>query len=275
MDSTIELLIMHHENMRILYPDEELLILCECEGAVYDMRILILNVLRSFDRAHGTAFFKSLSVNQLSLPLEDIDDVLTRLLIPVGISIEIKRWFSQHLWDMDSVWNAHRPLVNVMKVLKGLQLQIRTHIGLSANPAGRTTDEFLSIVNTLGKGFNMRCEPKMIFFDDAAEGNKSAERMVRACRHFQNKGYRLIAVIDNRAEAEPAHIFCIDRALEVMHLQARAVREMTRMDIDPLMLARPGFMPWDLLNTKARNEIVPSCAFARHDDLNAFQYACW
>ena len=112
---------------------------------------------------------------------------------------------------------------------------------------------------------------EMIFFDDAAEGKKPAERMLRACRHFQNKNYRLIAVIDNRAEAEPAHIFCIDRALEVMHLQGRAVREMTRIDIDPRMLARPDFMLWDLLNTKARNEIVPSCAFARHDNLNVFQ----
>ena len=58
-----------------------------------------------------------------------------------------------------------------------------------------------------------------------------------------------------------------------MHLQSRAVREMTRMDIDPRMLAKPDFMPWDLLNTKARNEIVPSCAFARHDNLNVFQNA--
>ncbi len=70
MDSTIELVIMHHENMRVLYPDEELMIVCECEGAVYDMRILALNVLRSFDRKHETLFFKGLSINQLPSPLD-------------------------------------------------------------------------------------------------------------------------------------------------------------------------------------------------------------
>ena len=273
MDSTIQLLIMHHENMRILYPDDELLIMCECEGALYDMRILVLNVLRSFDRAHETAFFKDLSVNQLPSPLTEIDDVLSKLLIPIGISTEISSWFNRYLWNMDCVWNAHRPLVNVIKVLKGLQLQNRTHVGLSANPSGRTTDEFLSIVNTLGKAVGMRCDHEMVFFDDAAEGKKPAERMLRACRHFQNKGYRLIAVIDNRIEAEPAHIFCMDKALEVMHLQGRAVREMTRMDIDPRMLARPDFMPWDLLNTKARNEIAPSCAFAGYGRHAFFQEA--
>ena len=273
MDSTIELVIMHHENMRALYPDDELMILCECEGAVYDTRILALNVLRSFDRTHDTSFFKGLSINHLSLPLENIDDVLDRLIIPIGISIEIKHWFSQHHWDMAGIWNAHRPLANVLKVLKGLQLQDRTHVGLSTERAGRTNEEFLSIVNTLGKAVDMRCDDEMVFFDDAAEGKKSAERMIRACHHFQNNGYRLIAVIDNRTEAEPAHIFCIDRALEIMHLQSRAVREMTRMDIDPRMLAKPDFIPWDLLNTKARNEIVPSCAFSRHDTLNVLQNA--
>lgn len=273
MDSTIQLLIMHHENMRILYPDEELIIVCECEGAVYDMRILVLNALRSFDRKHGTAFFKNLSANQLPSPLKDIDDVLSKLLIPIGISTEITSWFNRHLWNLDGVWNAHRPLINVMKVLKSLQMQERTHIGLSATRAGRTDDEFISIINALGKDVGMRCDDEMVFFDDAAEGTKPAERMLRACRHFQNKNYRLIAVIDNRVEAEPAHIFCMDKALEVMHLQGRAVREMTRMDIDPRMLARPSFMLWDLLNTKARNEIVPSCAFAGYGRHAFFQEA--
>lgn len=273
MNRAIELLIMHHENMRILYPDDKLMILCECEGAVYDMRILTLNVLRSFDREHGTRFFKNLSVDKLPLPLTDIDNVLSKLLIPIGISREISSWFSRHLWNMDSVWSAHRPLANVMKVLKGLQLQDRTHIGLSATRAGKTEDEFISIINTLGKGVGMRCNHETVFFDDADEDKKSTKRMLRACRHFQNKGYRLIAVIDNRAEVEPAHIFCIDRSLEMMHLQEHAVREMMLMDIDPCMLFRTDFMPWDLLNTKARNKIVPSCAFSGHDNLNVFQGA--
>jgi hypothetical protein len=61
----------------------------------------------------------------------------------------------------------------------------------------------------------------------------------------------------------------------VMHLQGRAVREMMCMDINPRMLATTDFRLWDLLNTKARNEIAPSCAFSRHANFNAFEYACW
>jgi hypothetical protein len=48
---------------------------------------------------------------------------------------------------------------------------------------------------------------------------------------------------------------------------------MTHMDIDPRILARPGFMLWDLLNTKARNEIIPSSAFAGRASLAVFQGA--
>ena len=53
----------------------------------------------------------------------------------------------------------------------------------------------------------------------------------------------------------------------------RAVREMTRMDIDPLMLTKPDFILWDLFNTKARNEITPSCVFSGHTSINVFQDA--
>ena len=69
--------------------------------------------------------------------------------------------------------------------------------------------------------------------------------------------YRPGSPFDNRTEAEPAHIFCIDRAMKIMHLKSRAVRKMTRMKIDPRMLARPDFMPWDLLNSKKRSQTMP------------------
>ncbi len=57
---------------------------------------------------------------------------------------------------MAGIWNAHRPLANVMKVLKGLQMQEQDTFGLSAERAGRTDEEFISIVNTLGKDVDMR-----------------------------------------------------------------------------------------------------------------------
>jgi hypothetical protein len=264
---------MHHENMRVLYPEDKLMVLCECDGALYDTRILAVNVLRAFDREHGTTFFRNLSVDQVQMPLTDIDDLLSKLLVPIGISTEITGWFSKHLWDMENLWSAHRPLANVMKVLKGLQIQKQTHIGLSTTREGRTDCEFISSINTLGSAVGMCCDHTTVFLDDEAGNKTSGHKIVQACRHFQNKGYRLIAVIDNRHKAEPEHIFCIDRSLEVMHLQGRAVREMMRMDINPRMLARTDFRLWDLLNTKARNEIAPSCACAGYDSRTVFQQA--
>jgi hypothetical protein len=262
MSSPLELLIMHHENMRILYPDAELMILCECDGTVYDRRALTLHVLRSFDTAHETTFFKKVTVGQLPNTLPDIYELLHLLDIPYGISRDIALWYSRNLWDIAAVRQAHSTLANVIKVLTCLQMQERTHIGLCAERAGRSDEEFVTLINTLGSSAGLHIDRTGIFLDDDAAA-RASERVIRAWRHFQSHEYRLITIIDNRVEAEPAHIFSIDTSMEVLVLQAHAVREMARLDMHPRQPGSPACVPRDMLKAYRRGRILPGSMHAR------------
>jgi hypothetical protein len=247
MRTAIELLIMHHENMRCLYPDERLLVVCECEGAVYDMRSLALHVLRSFDRVHDTGFFRTLRIDQLPQPLPEIDELLYRLTIPIGISSGIAAWYSRHLWDLEGLRYAHRPLGNVMKIFRCLELQKHTHVGLCAERAGRSDEEFFSAVNALGQPARMTFERSRLYLDDATDGEHASERAIRACRHFQALGYRLIAVIDGRCAAGLLPLCSVDKDLEILLLQAKALREMLDTDIPLPAAGSADFRLWDLM----------------------------
>ncbi len=272
MNNALELLILHHENMRILHPDDELMILCECDGAVYDMRVLALHALQSFDRAHGTAFFNNLSAERIAQP-PDIDDLLFTLEIPLGISAEIAAWYKQHLWNMDGVWCAHGPLANVLKVFTCLHMQDRTRIGLCAQSSGRTTEEFISIVNALGRPVGIGFNNETIYLDDSDTYIKKPERTLQAWHHFDSKGYRLIAVIDARPHSEPALLFSADRTMEVLFLQERAVREMARMAEAAHELDRNECMLRNRIIGAQRKHRPTDIGYPRHDGAALFQEA--
>jgi len=262
MSSALELLVMHHENMRILYPDDNLMILCECDGSLYDMRILTLHMLRSFDRAHQTSFFSLVSPEHLPVPLPDIEEVLCALGIPFGISTAIAAWYCRHRWDIDGVRQAHRPLTNVLKILTCLQMQQQTHVGLYAERAGRTEETCAAMISSLGSAHGMLCEGKSVFLDDAPF-HQQPERVLRAWQHFRRLGYRPIAVIDARSEAGHATMASLDMAVEVMFLQAREIREFKRVDIADHALANPDFIPRDMLNAQFRTQAPNLAAYAR------------
>jgi hypothetical protein len=262
MSNALELLIMHHENMRILYPDDDLMVLCECDGSLYDTRMLTLHVLRSFDHEHQTSFFSRVSPEHLPVPLPDIEEVLCALEIPFGISAAITAWYCRHRWDMDGVRHAHRPVANVLKILSCLQMQQQTHIGLYAERAGRTEATCATMVSALGGAHGLVCEDRSVFLDDAPL-HKEPERVLRAWHHFRKLGYLPIAVIDARAEAGHATMASLDRAVEVMFLQAREIREFNRVDVADQALANPNFMPWDLLNAQFRTRAPNLTAFTR------------
>lgn len=251
MSSALELLIMHHENMRVLYPDDNLLVLCECDGALYDTQSLALYALKSYDQVHGTDFFSSLCSDQIPKPLPDIEDMLACLNVPFGISTDIASWYRRNLWNMDGIRHAHRPLANVLKVLTCLNMQDRTRVGLCAARCGRTDEDFAGMISDLGSSHGMDLESESVFLDDAPAGH-AAERVLRAWHHFREQGYRLLAVIDSQTETGQTRMVKLDRAIEVLFLQSRAVKEMRNIDVASHVIAKPGFMPWDMLNAQYR-----------------------
>lgn len=250
MGSALELLSMHHENMRSLYPDDDLMILCECDGALYDSRCLALHVLRAFDHENKTSFFSRISPEHLPVPLPDIEELLCALALPFGISAAIADWYRRRRWDIDGVVHAHLPLANILTVLARLQMRQRTHIGLCAERAGRTEPDCAAMVSALGRAHGLVCDSASIFLDDAP-AQQAPERVLRAWQHFRGRGWRLIAVIDSRSEAGHAAMVNLDRAVEVLFLRARDIGQLQRADDASRTAVNRPCMPGELLTMAA------------------------
>ena len=55
----------HHRTMREAYPKDNLIAVFDIDDTILDLRHMILHVLRSFDRRHGTQYFHDLALRDV------------------------------------------------------------------------------------------------------------------------------------------------------------------------------------------------------------------
>lgn len=73
MPSWMKRLAQHYDKIRKRYPEDELLILFDIDGTILDMRCMVHYVLKAFDEAHDTDFFKSLAADDISVHENQVD----------------------------------------------------------------------------------------------------------------------------------------------------------------------------------------------------------
>jgi hypothetical protein len=61
-------LAVHYEQLRRAYPEDRLCVVFDIDGTILDMRHLVVNALLSYDREHGTSYFRGLSPQDISVP---------------------------------------------------------------------------------------------------------------------------------------------------------------------------------------------------------------
>lgn len=241
------MLVMHYENMRELYPDDDVMVLFDLDGTIVNIRSMMLYALKSFDRAYKTEFFKDLQAESLDVQDTDIDNMLTRLRIPHNIGRKVTSWYNRHLWSQDALCFSHRPYANIMGIIRCLQIQPRTHVGLCTGSAGRFGDEIHTMLNHLGKDYNVAFTPDMIFVDSDEGDRGPSYRLTRACCHFQSRGFRLVAVVDSEPENHLSDMSYVDGNSEILFLHADTVEELMRLDVPLRALYKNTFNIADLV----------------------------
>ncbi len=72
------------ERMRLAYPDDELAVVFDIDGTIVDTRHLVVHVLLSYDRHHGTEHFRGITAEDVVEHEARVDQILGSFRSPLG-----------------------------------------------------------------------------------------------------------------------------------------------------------------------------------------------
>jgi len=190
----------HYQIARKNNPNEHLLILLDIDDTIIDIRPIFQLMLNSYDQRHGTEYFNNLSVKDISLQEEELDSLLETMGIPAEEQKAITDWVHKYDWTQSEALTAHKPFNGVLEMIRWFQIQPNTSVGLVTGRYERIREETLHILNLLGESYRVNFRSDMLFLRPDGWGTDVPTSKVAGLRHFQERGYRVIAFIDNEPE---------------------------------------------------------------------------
>ena len=84
-----------YEQTQTEFPGEKLLLLADIDGAIIDMRHLILQLLWAYDREHSTNYFERLKLEDIDVHENDVELLLEEQKLSRRRRKKILSWFSR------------------------------------------------------------------------------------------------------------------------------------------------------------------------------------
>jgi hypothetical protein len=212
----------HHDTMKRRYPEDELIVLFDIDDTILDLRYMILHVLRSFDRRHGTNHFGDLALCHMGVSEGGVRRALEGFGIEEPEVHRIMEWFIGQSWSAQVVRNAHHPFPGVMDVIGWLQLQPMTSVGLNTGRPETIRKETLRCLNRIGRPRGVSFTGDLLFMSRYPWGERISDSKAEGIRHFKEKGYRITAFVDNEPENLKA-VADMDGTDEILLLHADTV----------------------------------------------------
>ena len=190
-------LAFHYESMRKLYPQDRLMIVFDIDGTILDTRYMIISILHTYDREHGTRHFRYLGSDDIHIHENEIETLLNDLGITDPEKSKIIEWYILNFWTDDAILQSHHPFDGVLDVIRWFQLQPNTYVGLNTGRSEHMRDETLRVLNTLGAEYRIEFPPHLLHMNS---GSSITDSKIDGLKAFMDMGYRIVAVVDN----EPA-----------------------------------------------------------------------
>jgi hypothetical protein len=212
-------LAVHYERMRRAYPDHELCIVFDIDGTILDARYLVAHALLAYDQQHATGYFHGLRSEDVTVHENRIDRFLEDLALPAPVRADVLAWYAKHLWSPEAVLAANQPYQGVLGVIRWFQLQPATCTALNTGRPEEIRDLTLRSLNALGKASRVRFRSDLLWMNPYGWGQRVADSKVACIRWLQERGLRVVAVVDN----EPAIIQAMaaaDQTHEILFLHA-------------------------------------------------------
>jgi hypothetical protein len=189
-----------HRTMRETYPEDEVIVVFDIDDTILDLRHMVLHVLQSFDRRHGTGHFQDLELPDIMVTETGVHGMMKELQIPWREEQRVASWFKEHSWSPPIVRNAHYPFPGAMDVIRWLQAQRRTVVGLNTGRPEAIRTETLQCLRRIGRPHGVTFEDELLFMSRYGWGEKITESKVEGIRYFRESGYRIAAFVDNEPE---------------------------------------------------------------------------
>lgn len=216
----------HYGRLRSEFPHDPLMIVFDIDGTILDMRHLVWHLLVAFDREHGTRHFFGLTPADITRHENHIDELLVDLAVPSSVREHVRQWYLERRWSPESVLAGHQPYRGVLEVIRWFQLQPNVEVGLNTGRPDYLRQETLTCLNTLGREYRVQFREELLWmhpgpWDEGVEDSKA-----RGLRYFDERGHRVIAVIDNEPENLEA-MLAADGRDEILFLHAETLFEST------------------------------------------------
>ena len=199
-DSWMHRLVAHFRHARKCNPNDTLAIVFDIDGTILDTRYLILHTLLGYDRAHNTAMFRSLPIEKITVHESEIELLLRQLDVPRHRREQLVDFYVQNLWSDESVLAAHQPYRGVMEVIRWFQMQPHTVVALNTGRPESVRRSTLRALNKLGDEYRVSFTSELLFMNEGEWGEAVAESKVVALQHLLDRGYHVVAVVDNEPE---------------------------------------------------------------------------
>ncbi|MDQ7030823.1 MAG: hypothetical protein Q9O62_14145 [Ardenticatenia bacterium] len=220
----------HYERIRSRYPDDNLMIVFDLDGTIFDMRYMVLYVLHLYDRVHQTDYFRHLNAEAIDVHENHVDPLIRRLFIPPQEQAAVLKWYYAHRRTPAAILEAHRPFRGVMEVIRWFQIQPHTFVGLNTGRPEHVRQDTLYCLNELGKAYRVHFDEELLYMNPNDWEEQVIESKVAGIRHFQSKGFRVFAVVDNEPAVLQA-ISAIDPDEEILLLHAATIFESKRVTL--------------------------------------------
>jgi len=218
----------HYARFRRAYPEDRLLIVFDIDGTILDLRHMVRYVLLDYDREHATDLFHGLSVDEVDVHENRVEEFLAGRALPAETREHVLAWYLERRWQPESVLAAHRPYRGVLEVIRWFQLQPETFVGLNTGRPEWLRDETLRSLNELGREYRVEFGSDLLVMNEQGGEGDVLDSKVDGIRRFADAGYRTFAVVDN----EPAVIAALadaDESGEILFLQAQTLSESRRV----------------------------------------------
>ncbi len=182
------------------FPGEKLLLLTDIDGAIIDMRHLILQLLWAYDREHSTSYFERLQLEDIDVHENDLELLLQEQKLSKRARKRIMAWYLEKRWSPEAIREMHRPFEGVLEMIRWFQLQPNTYVGLVTGRPEALREDTLHSLNQLGKPHRVHFEDDLLFMNQGEWEDGVPEVKVAGLRHFQEQGYHIFAFIDNEPD---------------------------------------------------------------------------
>ena len=133
----------HYANARRAHPSDELCIVFDIDGTILDLRHLVTHTLLAYDREQGTRLFHGIVPEDVTVPENQIEELLERLGVPDEQRDHVAEFYRRCLWDEAGIVAASAPYRGVLSVIHSVTARYHTSalgsiaVGSPASAAAR------------------------------------------------------------------------------------------------------------------------------------------